>query len=66
MKGPEPEEEVKEAKKAIFELGGKLREIKKFTLPDGSGRSLVIIEKTSTTPNKYPRQSAKIAKSPLI
>ncbi len=66
MKGPEPEDEVKEAKKAVFELGAKLKEIKKFSLPDGSGRSLVIIEKTSTTPNKYPRQSAKIAKSPLI
>ena len=66
MKGPDPEEEIKEAKKAIFELGGKLEEVIKFNLPDESGRSLVIIKKTSTTPNKYPRQSAKIAKSPLI
>jgi len=66
MKGPSPEDEIKEAKRAIFELGGKLREIKKFSLPDGSKRSLVIIEKTSTTPAKYPRQSAKISKSPLI
>ena len=66
MKGPDPEEEIKEAKKVIFELGGKLEEVIKFNLPDESGRSLVIIKKTSTTPNKYPRQSAKIAKSPLI
>ena len=66
MKGPSPEDEVKEAKRAIFELGGRLKEIKKFSLPDSSGRSLVIIEKTSTTNSKYPRQSAKIAKSPLL
>ena len=66
MKGPEPEEEIKEAKRALSELCGKVVKIDKFTLPDESGRSLVIIEKTSTTPNKYPRQSAKISKSPLI
>ena len=66
MKGPEPEEEIKEAAKALRELCGKVVKIDKFTLPDGSGRSLVIIEKTSTTPAKYPRQSAKISKSPLI
>jgi len=66
MKGPEPDEEIKEAKRALFELGGEVLEIKRFSLPDESGRSLVIIKKISTTPDKYPRQSAKIAKSPLI
>lgn len=66
MKGPEPEAEIKEAKKALFELGGKVLDVKTFSLPDESGRSLVIIEKISTTPDKYPRQSAKIAKSPLV
>ena len=66
MKGPEPEEEIKEAKKALSELGSKVAEVKKFELPDGSGRSLVIIEKKSPTNGKYPRQSAKISKSPLI
>ena len=66
MKGPAPDDEIKEAKRAISELGGSLKEVKRFNLPDESGRSLVIIEKTSTTPAKYPRQSAKIAKTPLI
>ncbi|MBE6789284.1 MAG: 16S rRNA (guanine(527)-N(7))-methyltransferase RsmG [Ruminococcaceae bacterium] len=66
MKGPAPDDEIKEAKRAISELGGSLKEVKRFNLPDESGRSLVIIEKTSTTPAKYPRQSAKIAKIPLI
>ena len=66
MKGPEPSEEIAEAKRAIRELGGKLSEVLSFNLPDGSGRSLVIIKKTSTTNSKYPRQSAKISKIPLI
>jgi len=66
MKGPEPEEEIQQAKKAISELGGQFAKCISFSLPDGSGRSLVIIKKTSTTNSKYPRQSAKITKSPLI
>lgn len=66
MKGPEPENEINEAKKALKELCGKVVSVDRFSLPDESGRSLVIIKKESTTPNKYPRQSAKIVKSPLI
>ena len=66
MKGPDPSEEIEQAKCALSELGGELSETVSFNLPDGSGRSLVIIKKTSTTPNKYPRQSAKISKTPLI
>ncbi len=66
MKGPDPENEITEAKKALKELGGAVLSVDKFSLPDGSGRSLVIIKKESTTSSKYPRQSAKIAKSPLI
>ncbi len=66
MKGPEPEEEIKLAERALKELCSRVVSVDKFSLPDKSGRSLVIIEKTSTTPAKYPRQSAKIDKSPLI
>ena len=66
MKGPSPEEEIETAERAMHELGAKLKRVESFSLPDTSKRSLVIIEKTSTTPAKYPRQSAKIAKSPLI
>lgn len=66
MKGPQPEEEIAEAQRALKELCAKVVQVDKFTLPDTSGRSLVIIEKTSTTSAKYPRQSAKISKSPLI
>ncbi len=66
MKSGEVDDELKEAERAVKEMGGKVKEVLRFTLPDDSSRSLVIIEKTSTTPDKYPRQSAKISKNPLI
>ena len=66
LKGPEMEQELIEAKTAIRLLGGKIKEVKSYTLPDGSGRTLVMIEKISQTPTKYPRPSAKIKKQPLV
>lgn len=65
MKGPEAEEEIKAAKNAINILGGKIKEVKKFSLSDGSGRTLVIIEKIKNTPEKYPRHGSKIKTKPL-
>jgi len=54
------EEEAKQAEKAIEILGGKLKEIK--ILPF---RSLVIIEKVSKSPDKYPRRAGMAKKRPL-
>ena len=64
MKG-EAEAEVAAAHRAIEKLGGKLQEVRSFTLPDGARRSLVFIQKESPTPPVYPRNGGKIAKSPL-
>ena len=36
-----------------------------FTLPDGSARRLLVMEKISQTPPAYPRNGGKIAKKPL-
>ena len=58
-------DEVDEAQGAIRLLGGKLSDIKEFSLPDGSERRLVVIKKISQTPPKYPRASAQIAKKAL-
>lgn len=66
LKSGDIEAEVKEAEKAIVALGGRIDEIKQFSLPDGSGRTIVLIKKISQTSTKYPRPYAKIAKSPLI
>lgn len=65
LKGGDCEKELEEAKNAIKLLGGQVREVKKYQLSDDASRSVIVIQKTSQTPPKYPRQSAKIAKSPL-
>ena len=66
LKGPDIDEEIKGASKAIALLGGKVTKVNKYTLPDGSKRSIVCIKKISQTNPKYPRPSAKIAKNPLV
>ena len=38
---------------------------KRFTLPDGSERNIILIKKISQTSAKYPRPAAKIAKKSL-
>jgi 16S rRNA (guanine527-N7)-methyltransferase len=60
------EEEVKEAKAAVETLGGRLKEVKKIKLPNSEIiRSLVIIEKVSPTPARYPRRAGMAKKKPL-
>ena len=65
LKGYDCEEEVAGAQKAIQLLGGKLEKVDRYVLPKENKRSVVVIQKISQTPAKYPRPSAKIAKSPL-
>jgi 16S rRNA (guanine527-N7)-methyltransferase len=60
------QEELQRAEKAISILGGRLKEVRPVTLvefPDN--RSLVVIEKVSHTPDKYPRRAGMPAKRPL-
>ena len=64
MKGPSGRDEAKQAKSAVKILGGKIGGIKEFSL-DQNARQVVVIEKISPTPAKYPRQSGKIKKAPL-
>lgn len=65
-KSGQVEEELNNADHALSLLGGTLREIRKFSLPGREEeRSLVIIEKTSETPLKYPRKAGKVQKKPL-
>lgn len=58
------EEELIEAENAIKLLGGKLKEVKKRDL-EGAERELILIEKVSLTPEKYPRANGRIRKNPL-
>jgi 16S rRNA (guanine527-N7)-methyltransferase len=60
------EEEIKEAKAALETLGGRLKEVKKIKLPNSEIiRSLVVIEKESPTPARYPRRAGMAKKRPL-
>lgn len=59
-------EEAKEAKNAIHLLGGKMLRQIDFYLPDSDiYRNFVVIEKISSTPNKYPRKAGMPSKEPL-
>ena len=60
------QEEAKEAEKAIKILGGQVKDITYFKLPDSEiDRSLVIIDKKKPTPGKYPRKAGTPLKEPL-
>lgn len=66
LKGPDAENEILNAKKAVQILGGKLKKPFKFSLPnDGGERTIIVIEKNQPTPDKYPRNSGKIKAKPL-
>lgn len=57
--------EWESARKPAEKLGARLVEYRSFTLPDGSGRNLLVLEKISQTSTVYPRNGGKIAKAPL-
>ncbi len=63
-KSGECEDEVINAKKAIFLLGGRKKDIFKFSLGENS-RSLILLEKINHTPKKYPRNAGLPKKNPL-
>lgn len=61
------DDEVEKSKKALEVLGAKIVEIKKFTLPNSDiNRTLIIIQKTQSTPKKYPRSGNLPSKEPIV
>ncbi len=67
MKGSVVKEELENAKKSLYILGGKVQKIEEFTLPDTDiKRTIIMIEKVKKTPEKYPRKAGIPAKEPLI
>ena len=65
-KSGEIEDELKQANKAIIVLGGKLREVTKFQLPNTEmARSLVVIDKVKSTPKAYPRKAGTPSREPI-
>lgn len=66
MKSVDSDEELSAAGGAIAALGGRLREKRDYRIPGTDVRHrVIVIEKISETPKKYPRAFAKIKKNPL-
>ena len=60
------EEEMINAKKAVFLLGGEMKDPIKFNLPFSDiSRSICIIQKKTKTSNQYPRKAGLPSKKPL-
>ena len=66
LKSADIEEELTEAKPAIRLLGGQIKKVEQYSLPDGRRRSIVLIQKMGPTPSKFPRPAAKIKKAPIV
>ena len=65
-KGPEAENEVREAEHALSLLGGRAEEIRNGNLKEfGIDHKVVVIKKVSNTPSKYPRKPGTPTKEPL-
>lgn len=64
MKGPNIEEEIEIAQKALKILGGKIEKIESFEL-EGNQRNIIIIKKEKNTPKNFPRKSGVPSKQPI-
>ncbi|MEF2277063.1 16S rRNA (guanine(527)-N(7))-methyltransferase RsmG [Deinococcus sp. YIM 134068] len=59
--------ELEAGTRAAAEVGGDVRAVDTFTLPVlGDARTLVVIEKTGPTPQRYPRREGVPNKQPLF
>lgn len=66
MKGDNADEVI-QARTAIHLLSGKLEKVVEFTLPGTDmKRTLIVIRKTGSTPQAYPRKAGKPHASPLL
>ncbi|MDW3978117.1 16S rRNA (guanine(527)-N(7))-methyltransferase RsmG [Staphylococcus saprophyticus] len=67
LKSSKGEEELEEARFGIGVLGGKVLDTISYELPENAGeRQMIIIDKRSQTPKKYPRKPGTPNKSPLL
>lgn len=61
------DEEVKTASKAVNIIGGKIRKIESYVIPDTDiCRKFVVIDKLRNTSVKYPRKAGLPTKEPLV
>lgn len=66
LKGPDAAQEIEQAQNALQILGGKVTAVIPITIPHTDlQHQLVLVEKISPTPQRYPRKAGKISKKPL-
>lgn len=66
MKSVDCDEELTSAHRAITLLGGTVADVKDYVIPGTEvTHRVILIQKVSPTPGKYPRAFTKIKKSPL-
>ena len=72
MKGPDPEAETEEAKKAVHCLAGRIEGVERYVIGGTAaredtayGRSLVMVRKTGPTPAGYPRRAGVPSGKPI-
>ena len=66
LKGPLADAEVKDAKRAIAVLGGKIEDIYEADIPfTDLKHKIVVIKKVGQTPLKYPRKAGIATKNPI-
>lgn len=65
LKGPQMEEEMQKAERAVKLLGGQVERVESYELPGGDQRRLAIVRKKGPTGKEYPRHGGKIKKAPL-
>lgn len=65
-KGPDADDEIAQAKKAVFLLGGQLERVESAPLNQyGLDHRILFIKKVRNTPAKYPRKAGTPSKDPL-
>lgn len=65
LKGSNGEEELEAAKQAVKTLGARVAQVKEYELPNTDKRTLIVLEKVSPTPKRYPRNAGQMKKRPL-
>ncbi len=67
QKGQMGDDELRAGRRAAGELGGQVQMVDPFGLPlSGDARTLVVVEKTRPTPEKYPRREGVPTAQPLF
>ncbi len=65
MKGPGGAAEVAESARALYLLGGAVKQTRTLTLAGAGERTLIVVRKVKNTPKDYPRPAVQMKMNPL-